>query len=157
MVATAADDLLTVDGLSLPAGEVPQEYHQTLWTKAMQELIEEVARQEAAGISTHATVHMGPVVPRILDDLDVGEMIVMASHGEGGVRRWLTGSVAEKLIHAGAAPVILVPTTARQSIIAESPKAGRQARLTSGVLATPAALAWRPCRPVPSLVPSSRW
>lgn len=38
------------------------------------------------------------------------DLVVMTSHGHHGFRRWLLGSVAEKLIREGTAPTLLVPT-----------------------------------------------
>jgi nucleotide-binding universal stress UspA family protein len=43
-----------------------------------------------------------------------GDVIVMASHGRGGARRWFLGSVAEKLIREAPVPVVIVPTRDRQ-------------------------------------------
>jgi hypothetical protein len=39
----------------------------------------------------------------------------MTTHGRGGVRRWLLGSVADKLVRAAAAPVLLVPANGPES------------------------------------------
>jgi nucleotide-binding universal stress UspA family protein len=36
------------------------------------------------------------------------DLIVMATHGFGGVRRWAVGSVADKVLHASATPLLLV-------------------------------------------------
>jgi nucleotide-binding universal stress UspA family protein len=38
------------------------------------------------------------------------DLVVMTSHGRHGFRRWYLGSVAEKLVREGKAPVLLVPT-----------------------------------------------
>lgn len=35
-------------------------------------------------------------------------LVVLSTRGHGGVRRWLLGSVAEKLVRAAAAPILLV-------------------------------------------------
>jgi nucleotide-binding universal stress UspA family protein len=51
----------------------------------------------------------------IADAVHDGDLIVMASHGRGGVQRWLLGSVAEKLVREAPVPVMLVPIAARQS------------------------------------------
>lgn len=42
------------------------------------------------------------------DDGDV-DMIVMTSHGRGGMSKWLLGSVAEKVVRASPVPVLVVP------------------------------------------------
>ncbi len=44
-----------------------------------------------------------------------GDVIVLASHGRGGARRWFLGSVAEKLIREAPVPVVIVPTGDRQN------------------------------------------
>jgi nucleotide-binding universal stress UspA family protein len=36
------------------------------------------------------------------------DLIVMATHGRSGVKRWALGSVADKVLHAAKAPVLLV-------------------------------------------------
>ena len=36
------------------------------------------------------------------------DLIVMATHGYGGLRRWALGSVADKVLHAATTPLILV-------------------------------------------------
>jgi nucleotide-binding universal stress UspA family protein len=36
------------------------------------------------------------------------DMIVMATHGYGGLRRWALGSVADKVLHATTTPLVLV-------------------------------------------------
>lgn len=37
------------------------------------------------------------------------DLIVMATHGYGGMRRWALGSVADKVLHATTIPLLLVP------------------------------------------------
>lgn len=37
------------------------------------------------------------------------DLVVMSSHGRGGVRRWALGSVAEEVLHRGTMPVVVVP------------------------------------------------
>ncbi|MFM9106853.1 MAG: universal stress protein [Chloroflexota bacterium] len=44
----------------------------------------------------------------ISDALRPGDLLVMTSHGRGGVARWALGSVAEKLVRNAPAPVLLV-------------------------------------------------
>jgi len=42
------------------------------------------------------------------------DLIVMTTHGRSGARRWIFGSVAQKVIHNSAVPVIIVPARKRQ-------------------------------------------
>jgi len=48
----------------------------------------------------------------LLTEIGETDLVVMSSHGIGGYRRWLLGSVAEKLVREAKAPVVLVPTRA---------------------------------------------
>ncbi len=41
------------------------------------------------------------------------DMVVVPSHGRSGVKRWLLGSVAEKLARAANVPVVIVPVPER--------------------------------------------
>ena len=66
-------------------------------------------RLRGAGVETSWETVSGSPYVAISDALQPGDAIVMTSHGRGGVRRWLLGSVAEKLIREGQAPVMLVP------------------------------------------------
>lgn len=61
------------------------------------------------GIEVSIIVKLG--LPFDVIDLvaDPEDLIVLTSHGRTGFTRWLLGSVAEKVIHAGASPVLLVP------------------------------------------------
>ncbi len=62
-------------------------------------------------IPVHATVSHGPAAHGILDALrDPGaDFVVMTTHGRGGLRRLVYGSVAEQVLAASPAPVWLVP------------------------------------------------
>ncbi len=78
----------------------------------------EAARLRSEKIDATSELLIGPTVPSLTDALAPDDVIVMTSHGEGGVRRWLMGSVAEKLIHMAAAPIVLVPDPARKPVAA---------------------------------------
>jgi nucleotide-binding universal stress UspA family protein len=72
-------------------------------------------RLEREGLHTSSEVAQGSPFSTIADAVHDGDLIVMTSHGRSGVRRWLLGSVAEKLVRETPVPVILVPVAARQS------------------------------------------
>ena len=65
---------------------------------------------EEQGIQVEMTCPRGAPVHTLLDMLDGDDLVVMTSHGQSGYRRWLLGSVAEKLVREAKAPVMLVPT-----------------------------------------------
>lgn len=50
----------------------------------------------------------GHPATELLQVVQPGDLIVLTSHGRGGVRRWLLGSVAEKLVRLAPAPVLLM-------------------------------------------------
>lgn len=70
-------------------------------------------RHRIAGrdVKVHVAVENGPPADKILDFAHAAsvDLIVMATHGRSGVRRWLLGSVANKVVHRAEVPVLLVP------------------------------------------------
>lgn len=71
---------------------------------------------QGAGVTTTWDVLPGSPFLAINDALTAGDLLVMASHGRGGAKRWLLGSVAEKLIREAPVPVVLVPAGVRQEV-----------------------------------------
>lgn len=51
----------------------------------------------------------GSAAFELLWDLAESDLVIMTSRGEGGLRRWMIGSVADKLVREAKAPVLLVP------------------------------------------------
>lgn len=62
------------------------------------------------GIPTETVVLLGRTAPTILSvaESSHAEVIVMCSHGYTGVKRWVLGSVAEKVVHSASIPVLLL-------------------------------------------------
>jgi nucleotide-binding universal stress UspA family protein len=56
----------------------------------------------------------GPAAAAVIDATGPDD-VVLTSHGRSGVRRWLLGSVAEKLVRLGTVPTIVVPAGARRA------------------------------------------
>jgi nucleotide-binding universal stress UspA family protein len=75
------------------------------------------AQLEQAGATVTKRVLVGPVVPSIADAAEPGDLLILTSHGRGGVERWLLGSVAERLIRTSPTPVILVPAAPRTAAL----------------------------------------
>lgn len=65
-------------------------------------------RQQPVHVSI--TIAVGPVAQAIVDDAAQyhADLIVMATHGYTGIKRWKLGSVADKVLHATTTPVLLV-------------------------------------------------
>ena len=70
--------------------------------------VSEAARQ--AGVEAQLRVRAGDAAEEILRE--AGDLprplIVMTTHGRSGIGRWLIGSVADRVVRGGAAPVLLL-------------------------------------------------
>lgn len=74
------------------------------------------------GIPVQATLTEGPVAEAILNHaeaLDV-HLIVMSTHGRGGVSRWVYGSVAERVLQGATCPVLLIRSQDQQGQISRA-------------------------------------
>jgi len=70
-----------------------------------------VVRRSGWGASkVHVAVETGNVAEIILTVAarEQMDLIAMSTHGRSGVRRWLLGSVTQKVVHAASAPVLLI-------------------------------------------------
>jgi nucleotide-binding universal stress UspA family protein len=69
-----------------------------------------VEQLRKAGLSARSVVRRAPAAEAILDYTDQVhvDQIVMATHGYSGVKRWTHGSVAERVLQAVRAPLLLV-------------------------------------------------
>jgi nucleotide-binding universal stress UspA family protein len=101
----------------------------TLREQARQEAIEYLRaqagslRQQGYDARTHVTIGQ-PVAEHILNVTDLLEVdtIVMSTHGWGGIRRWVYGSVADKVLRHAKVPVLLI--RASEAEMQEEPSAG---------------------------------
>lgn len=65
------------------------------------------------GIKARFVVRTDDPAEAILAHAGMNDMIVTTTHGEGGFKRWIFGSVAEKLIHEARVPVLVYKTFAQ--------------------------------------------
>jgi nucleotide-binding universal stress UspA family protein len=75
--------------------------------------------QQAKAIQMRGELVLGYPAEEILryaDEKDV-DLILMATHGRSGVRRWVLGSVAEKVLRASKTPVWLVRAGAPTEVV----------------------------------------
>ena len=63
------------------------------------------------GFTVDTAVYRGRVARVLTQITSPGDVIVMASHGRGGLSRWFLGSVAEDVIRHATCPVLLVRST----------------------------------------------
>ncbi len=91
---------------------------------------------------------LGAAEKAVIEGVDVAEalleyakangvdLIVIASHGRSGVSRWLWGSVADRILHGGCVPVLMVRAPGCGLVAAEYAKASdrwaRQAATSAG-------------------------
>jgi nucleotide-binding universal stress UspA family protein len=66
-----------------------------------------------AGADVRCTVEKGTAAEAIIDKAaaDRGTLINMATHGLSGIKRWLLGSVAEKVLRGATNPLLLIRAT----------------------------------------------
>lgn len=76
-----------------------------------QRLRELAASLEASGVEVLPLVVMGDTVDKVLEEaerIDAG-VIVIGSHGHGGLHHLLLGSISEAIIRHSTRPVLIVP------------------------------------------------
>lgn len=67
------------------------------------------------GLKPRCIVEQGPAAEVIIRQADTqeGTLVAMMTHGHSGLQRWFLGSVANKVVHAAASPILLIPVGAR--------------------------------------------
>jgi nucleotide-binding universal stress UspA family protein len=124
IAASTSASLLLVSAVNPAAVLVPAPagaayYPEELYTEIFEDMTSAAtdalteASGELSGVDVTTKVVEGAAADAVQSVLQPGDLIVMTSHGRSGFRRWLLGSVSEKLIRSGAAPVVLVPAKDR--------------------------------------------
>ena len=73
------------------------------------EYVERIAREVTArGVAASSEYRYGVADREIVNLTQPDDLIVMATHGRGGVSRWFMGSVAEEVARRSPVPVMLV-------------------------------------------------
>jgi nucleotide-binding universal stress UspA family protein len=93
--------------LAVPAAAFDQVFEEE--RAAAQEYLDLTARRlEAEGLPLTTELRHGSVGRELVDLPADDDLVVMASHGRGGLRRWFLGSVAEEVVRRSRVPVLLV-------------------------------------------------
>ena len=91
-----------------------QEVDRQEWSRAEEYLDQLAARLRAGSLSVQTRVvsHMRPATA-ILDDASSNgaDLIALATQGRGGLKRWLVGSVADKVVRGATTPVLVYRPT----------------------------------------------
>lgn len=68
------------------------------------------AQLESRGLEVSSTVRGGYPAAHIIDFAEdsEGSVIVMSTHGRGGLGRWIMGSVADRVLRAAYRPILLI-------------------------------------------------
>lgn len=88
---------------------------------AMQRLVDSTPGPDVR-TSTHVLI--GHVAKGIVDFIDENgiDLVVMATHGHGGIERLVIGSVTEKVIRTANCPVLSLKAAARHFVAADAPE-----------------------------------
>jgi nucleotide-binding universal stress UspA family protein len=112
-----ASNMPVAPGALGPSPLVTAEVTDRIWleieTEARKSVADAVDTLQADGIDADGATLSGSPFFAISDVTEPDDLLVLTSHGRGGVGRWLLGSVAEKLIREAPAPVLLVPAKER--------------------------------------------
>jgi nucleotide-binding universal stress UspA family protein len=73
---------------------------------ALEEIADGIRR---SGLTATWSMLTGPVATSLENDVEAADLLVLSSHGRSGIRRLLTGSVAEHLVRNSPTPIVLVP------------------------------------------------
>ena len=99
-----------------PPSEVHHDRHLTNATEAETYLAEIKQRVFARDVAVECHVHtseIDDVARSIVEHISelAPDLIVMCTHGHGGLRRWLFGSKAQQVIAQEKTPILLIPPT----------------------------------------------
>src|SRR5215213_11194855 len=95
------------------SADVTDQIWQEAESEARSTVTAAVSRLQAEGVDASGGILNGSPFFAISEATQPGDLLILTSHGRGGVRRWLLGSVAEKLVREANAPVMLVPAAER--------------------------------------------
>ena len=65
---------------------------------------------EGRGLTATTALEQGTPAEEIVAATRPGDLVVMSTHGRGGLGRWFLGSVAEEVVRRATVPVMLVRT-----------------------------------------------
>ena len=96
-----------------PTGEVAWNFLSTYEANARVPVVSYLERVKSSLAGSHSVTSgmgEGPAAGEIIDYARANgiDLIAMSTHGRSGIGRWVYGSVAEKVLHSGDEPVLVV-------------------------------------------------
>mgnify|MGYP001113322609 CR=1 FL=1 len=107
----------------------PPEYFTNLERLAEEKLRQSVTPEQRERVNIVLTTRLGVPAKEILDRIEEDpkiDLVVMATHGRGGVARMVMGSVTDKVIRSATCPVVTLrahPVKEKKSASAETASA----------------------------------
>ena len=104
---------------------VPEAYPTDLNARAGEYAAGVVARLETAGIPAGASTIEDDPAGAITETAETtpDSIVVMSTHGRSGLKRWMLGSVADKVVRHSGRPVLLVRAREAAAVPAQAPAA----------------------------------
>lgn len=72
------------------------------------------AREIEHGVGASSEVRHGITAHEVVAMAQPGDLIVMSTHGRGGLARWFLGSVAEEVVRRAPVPVLMIRAAAER-------------------------------------------
>lgn len=101
-------------GLSPAYAELIIESERAGLTKARRSLDQMAAEMRANGVRVSWEIRSGRTADEIvrMAETTAADLIIMATHGRGGIRRFVLGSVTDDVLQRGTTPILVVPGSA---------------------------------------------
>jgi nucleotide-binding universal stress UspA family protein len=87
-------------------------------SKASRELSRQAAQLRRRGVKASVSTEEGDPADRILRECRSGDLLALTTHGHGGLKRLILGSIAEKVIHQATVPVLIYKHRTKQRRLA---------------------------------------
>ena len=93
------------------AGEMSRQLQEANISQVQEYLDHTASHLQQDGVETKTTLMEGAPHEELLSYAKENsvDMVTICSHGRGGLRRMLIGSVADKIIRSGEFPVLVIP------------------------------------------------
>jgi nucleotide-binding universal stress UspA family protein len=117
LLMQAVDEIIELYPVITPLSRpdlMPSEMLRMLRARAGQQLEEQAAMLRDGGLPVVTRVANGHAAEAIIDEAERQsvDLIVIATHGYSGIKRWALGSVTDKVLHAAVTPLLLVRANA---------------------------------------------